>query len=1232
MDRNVVRFGLLAVIILVVFAAVNLYPPSEKLKPGLDLAGGTSLIYDIDTAGLSPAETDNLAQKLIPILMKRIDPANVQNIIMRPQGDTRIEIQVPLASADTHKKRQAYDNALEELMEGNINLALIKRSLSKDPNERAEIFAQYAAENKERKEILDNLAQTYDAKKLAQDKRDDFSKKLAQISESLETAGVNIEMLSSLSPSWNTMDPNEKEATVDRLVSDAKDAKKAREQIAQFIEIHKQWAEVVNELTRPETGLNAIYRNAEIRLRDFNLNVETLTAVLEMPEKSTKRAEMIAQFKEGFPSRAEKIDAMVAAFKDYRSVRGRIDGPDDVKRMLKGAGVLEFRILPKFDDGRTNKDELLSYVDALKNRGPKQASDSKYVWIEIENVKDPAWQSPEIVTGAFGDKYYVLASNQKNESMLRTTGTKPWKLTKSRPSIDQLGKRAIEFSFDEVGGSIFYNITRNNLQRPLCIILDDIALSAPNIRSEIRGNGIIEGSFTQIEQMDMVDKLNAGSLPARLIEPPISEKTIGPSIGADNRDKGIKAAMIGLIAVAIFMVFYYTFAGSIADSALFMNILFVLAIMALSKATFTLPGIAGIILTIGMSVDANVLIFERIREEQQKGASLRVAIDNGYHRAFSTIFDSNITTLITALILYMVASEEIKGFAITLMLGLASSMFTALFFTRIVFQMLLSKGIIKNHLTMLSVVKSPSINWMGLRPVLFTISAILVIGGLVAFFTRDESKNSKYDIEFTGGTSVQIDLKPDNSLDRSEVEKIIRQQGEKLGNPAIAAAKVYSVGGRESKLQYEITTTATNKAIVDITFTDGSAQTAKSVKDAIEAAQKNVRGRLTNLDVNSAPDNPAKFTITTSQTNKSTINDILNATFGDKTEISEPRISETVTSAVLDAFEGKLQLLENLNPKITSTQRIDGAMIDNAPELSDYLDGIKINFTVETPVTLAEMNRRFRDLQFKPDMRDIEWYQYHVLKPDYTVTDNNTPLTEFVYVSVPEDAGFRQLTEDEWSSYISNETNKIISAAEMETSLSRVIQFAPSIGNEAKTRALIAIVLSLIAMIAYLWVRFGNLRYGLGAVIALAHDVCIALGAIAISAYIANTSLGQTLLISDFKIDLAIVAALLTLVGYSVNDTIVVFDRIRENRGKLVTLTDQIINNSINQTLSRTILTSFTTFLVVIIMYIAGGSGFRGFNYIMTIGIVVGTYSSIAIAAPLLILGKKKAKDASKKQ
>ncbi|MFA6185630.1 MAG: protein translocase subunit SecD [Phycisphaerae bacterium] len=1227
MDRNVVRFGLIGVFILVVFIAFQLYPPSETLKPGIDLAGGTSLIYEIDTTGLTPQEADGLSQKFIPILMKRIDPGNVQNIIMRPQGDTRIEIQVPLSSADTYKKRQTYDKAVEAITKDNINPAIIRRALTKPAEERAALFAQMAGDSNDRNEILTGLSAAYDARKAAQEKRDSLKTTLSTISSELQKSGINDSSLVSLASSWSSLDPNGQTTKINQLITDANSstAQKTRPQVEEYIRGYQQWSQVVNELTTPQTGLNAVYKQAEDKLKNFNLGIDSLTEILEMPEKSVKRTEMLDQFKAAFPSRAEKIDALDAVFKDYRLVRGRIDGPEDVKRMLKGAGVLEFRILPKLDDGRTNKEEMNAYAEALKTKGPKLASDNKYVWILIETPEDPSWQPSErnpIVVGSFAEKYYVLTSNQKGECLLRNSGKKPWKLEKSSASSDQLGKRAIAFNFDEVGASLFYDVTRNNLQRPLCITLDGVAISAPNIRSAIRSSGVIEGDYTQIEQMDMINKLNAGSLPARLIEPPISEKTIGPLIGADNRAKGITACYYSFLAVAGFMMFYYLIGGAIADVALFINVLIILGMMALSSATFTLSGIAGIILTIGMSVDANVLIFERIREEQAKGASIRTAIENGYRRVFWVIFDSNLTTIITAVILYMIGSEEIKGFAITLIIGLVSSVFTSLIVTRLIFQLMLNTGLLKNKLMMLQVFKnSININWMKIAPVMMVISLSLLAGSWIVFFTRDDSKNNKYDIEFTGGTSVQVDLKSECGMSRDAVEDIIRKQGEMLKIPAISSARVYSVGNKNTKTQYEITTTETNKANADITFKPGSQETIETVTDAIEKAQVDKRSRITGLTVAQNSENPAKFTITTTQTNKSVVSLILGETFGDKAEISAPVVNEIVTTAVLNAFKDKLQIMENLGPQIVSSVKITDAMVAETPEFGDFIDGIKIEFALNKPVTIAEMEKRLNDLRFKPDMESMAWYRYKIMAEG--VTDSNAPAVKFIYASILPDTGYRQLSDDEWTNFTANEIKKITAAAELKSSLSRVTQFSASLGKEAKTRAIIASVLSLVAMMIYLGMRFGNMRYGFGALFSLLHDVSIALGFLVASTYFCDTSIGQKLLIGDFKIDLAAIAAFLTIIGYSVNDTIVIYDRIRETKGRLKAVTPQMINDSINQMLPRTFLTSFVTMLAVVIMYIFGGDGFRSFNYIMIIGMIVGVYSTIVIAAPVLLIGLK---------
>jgi len=1214
MDKNLVPKFVL-IIFLALGAALALW--WFRLKPGLDLAGGTSLIYQIDTQGLDSAEKRDLSQKMITVLRRRIDPANIQNLIWRPQGDARFEIQMPLADAKARQKRQNFEEALTELLAENINPATILRSLQKPADQRAADFEKFAQDNPERLKILNELAVLYDERSRLQQNRDRLFSALKTPESIITVAGLDLDDIKLNLGDWIRLDEQQlKNALLDYLGSEGN-----LDLLTRYVNMYAEWAEVVEQLTNAETGINIRYKQAQRALDKLNLTKAQIDFVLEMSPKSLKRRQAIEQLKADFPSRSEKIDKAVEAFDEYRPFKGRLDDPKDLQRMLKGAGILEFRILPTLGHPEVDPDEMAGYVERLKTKGPKYASDNNYVWCEIENPErvDEWTQIIKAVVAPFGDKYYVLASNKKDEVMLHDAEGRQWSLEKARPGTEpQTGRRAIDFVLDERGGKLFANVSGKNIGRPLCILLDRIAISAPNLKSRIRTHGQITGSFTQTEVDDMVNKLNAGSLPARLIEQPISVKTVGPSIGADNRDRGIKAGLIGLAVVVVCMAVYYTLAGSVADLALFMNILFVLAVMALVRATFTLPGIAGIILTIGMSVDANVLIFERIREEQQKGSSLRIAVRNGYQRAFRTIFDANLTTFITAAILYWVASEEIKGFAIVLMLGIVSSMFTALFVTRVVFDLLLSKRVIKDHLVMLRLLKNPNVNWMALRPLFLTISTLLVAAGLFVFFTRDDVKNNKYDIEFTGGTSVQINLKDNISLSREQVESRIYRIGTELGNPALAAANVYKIG--DTGKQYEINTTETNKTIATVTFPQTEHKTVAELISAIKKTQNKFGGRLSNLLVTQTG-NPGSFVVKTSQPNKSLVKELLSTALPNA-DISEPQLQEVVNDAILSAFAEDLQIRRNLQPKIISTEKITEELIDSYPELADFLGGIKIICEIQKPTTAEEIAQRFRDLRFKPDMQNVDWYSYRILDPDLSEMQQNQPVNSFAYLSVEPEAGFRELTEDQWQRFVENETTKVLAAAEFETSLPRVTQIDPSVGAEAKTRALIAIVLSLFAIVAYIWIRFGNVRYGLAAIVALVHDVCITLGAVTACTYIAATPIGEKLLIGDFKINLAIIAAFLMLIGYSLNDTIVVFDRIRENRRK-ARLTPRTISDSINQTLSRTILTSFTTFIVVLIMYIFGGQGLRGFTFAIGFGIIIGTYSSVAIAAPILLLGAK---------
>ncbi len=1212
MNKNL-NWKIIFILIITAVAAWTLYPPQVTLKPGIDLAGGTSLVYEIDTQDMTEAEKAGLSTRMITVLRRRIDPANIQNLIWRPQGNTRFEIQMPLASAEAREKRQTFEEAVGTLLAENINPAVIMRSLDKPAAERDADFQRFSQGAPEKLKILNDLAEANRQRRELQQKRDELAGKLSVPEQIIKVAGLNLDSIKANVGIWATLNEETlKETLLEFLGSDSN-----LDLLTRYTKAYSDWAEVVEELINPETGKNIIYKRAVRNLDGLNLSRDRVDSVLDTEPGTTRRAQAIEKLKAEFPDRTELLDKAVAAFDDYRPFRGGLDDPKDLQRMLKGAGILEFRILPEAGQPNVDTEEIAGYVETLRTKGPKYASDEKYVWCELENVdewKNPntgQWNNPNITVAQFGEKYYLLTSNKREEVMLRGMEGKAWRLKKASPGRDpRSGSRAIDFVLDDRAGILFGQLTGRNIGKPLCIILDDLAISAPNINSRITTNGQITGSFTVTEVDDMVNKLNAGSLPARLIEQPLSEKTIGPSIGADNRDKGIKAGLVGLVLVVICMAAYYMLAGSIADLALLMNMLFVLAIMALVKATFTLPGIAGIILTIGMSVDANVLIFERIREEQQKGSSLRIAIKNGYERAFTTIFDANLTTFITAAILFWVASEEIKGFAIVLMLGIISSMFTALFVTRVIFDLLLSKKLIADHLTMALLIKKPNINWMALRPVFVTISAVLIIGGLFIFFTRDDTKNNKYDIEFTGGTSAQVNFKENVELTRQDVEDKIHQAGIAANNPAIAAANVYSIG--ETGRQYVITTTETNRAVAAVVFGSGGNKTVAEITVKIGRKLPDVLVTEQTADT---------FVITTSRMNVSVVRDVLEKTFTDA-EITSIEVDEVVNNAILSAFEGQLEILEDLEPTITEQEKITEQTVETYPELIDFLGGFKITCRLQRAAAAAEIEQRFNDLLFKPDMQGIDWYSYKIFTADIAAPEPEEMLSGFVYASIEPEAGFRELSEDEESRFLENETAKILAAARLETSLPRVTQISPSIGAEKKTRALIAIVLSLCAIIGYIWFRFGDLRYGVAAITALVHDVSITLGAVTVCTYIAATQIGETLLIGDFKITLAIIAAFLTLIGYSLNDTIVIFDRIRENRRK-AQLTAQTITESINQTLSRTILTSFTTFIVVLVMYIFGGEALRGFTFAIGFGIIIGTYSSVAIAAPILLIGKK---------
>ncbi len=567
-------------------------------------------------------------------------------------------------------------------------------------------------------------------------------------------------------------------------------------------------------------------------------------------------------------------------------------------------------------------------------------------------------------------------------------------------SFENAGQPIVNFTTTSQGVRVFGRVTGANVGERMAIILDDQIYSAPTIRSKIsQGSGIIEGMGSVEEAKDLAIVLRAGALPADVHI--VEDRTVGPSLGRDSVEQGKNAAAIGLVIVIVFMIVYYGFSGIVADLALVLNLVFVIAILAAFQGTLTLPGIAGIILTIGMAVDANVLILERIREELRAGKTVRAAIDNGYARAVQTIVDANVTTIITAIVLYQYGTGPIKGFALTLMIGIISSMFTAIFVTRTIYDAIISRQINPSlNIGRLRVFGDTHIDFLGIRRGAFVFSIVLILIGLGSTITKG---GYNLGIDFAGGTLLELHFEPAASVGD------IRQS---LGD--------IRLGDRRVDLRHS------------------------EIKE-----------------------------------------------FGSPNDILIRVEEEAEGTIIADAIKTKLK--------------------------SDFAGNI----------------------------RDVA----------------------------------------EW--------------------LRRQEAVGPKIGEELKTNAVYAILVSMILIIVYVWWRFRQIEFGIAAVIALFHDVMITLGIFSVL---------------DWEISLAIVAALLTIVGYSLNDTIVVYDRIREDlklyrRDAFGT----VINRAINECLNRTVLTSGTTMLVVLSLIFLGGEVIRDFAFALLIGVIVGTYSSAFVASPIVV-------------
>lgn len=555
--------------------------------------------------------------------------------------------------------------------------------------------------------------------------------------------------------------------------------------------------------------------------------------------------------------------------------------------------------------------------------------------------------------------------------------------------FDQMGRPEVVLSFDSTGKRVFSRITGDHVGDHLAIVMNDQVYSAPVIRDRIQyGVATISGIDSYDEAREIAVVLRAGSLPAPL---KVAEsRVVGPSLGADSISKGIYSGLIGAAIVLIFMVAYYAMVGVVADIAVMLNIFFLIAGMAMFKATLTLPGIAGIVLTVGMAVDANVLVFERLREEiesSKRAKTIQLILDKGFGRAFMTIFDANLTTLITALVLFQFGTGPIKGFAVTLSLGIVISMFTAVFVSRVIMDVMVARGMKTLSVGTFRFFHNANFDFMSNARKLMTATAILGCAGFLFLIYDWEAMKG---IDFAGGDEILVQFQQET--DEQAVRNALAQ-----GN--LADAVVQKVLGAENQMMIRVR-----------------------------------EGRV------ASPDDLAKI------------------------------------------------IQEKLPDK---------------PFNSDY------------------------------------------------------------------------------------SSNRV----------------GAKVGNELLWKGLYCVIFSSIGILLYITVRF-EFRFALAAVICLFHDLLFTL------AFLALTR-------TDFN--LPIIAALLTVLGYSLNDTIVVFDRIRENYSSALLNFTEIVNHSINQTLSRTINTAMTTLMVVIMLYLFGGAVIHDFALTLMVGILIGTYSSIFVASPLLL-------------
>lgn len=745
---------------------------------------------------------------------------------------------------------------------------------------------------------------------------------------------------------------------------------------------------------------NLLQSTAQLEFWETYKNEQFFT-FLNQANEVVKEIEAAADATEEEKSEDSAIDDLLADVEAQDSITPSAANP--ILDLVRGYGYQGGPVLAQF--AKKDMEKVQAYLDLPEVRKLLPAN-LRYVTF--------AWGKPN--QNADIIDLYVIKSNRDGVPPL-SGGV----IVDAVQTYSQIGQPAVSMQMDAKGARIWENMTGKAFKdgSSIAIVLDDVVYSAPGVNNGAiaGGRSEITGSFTLNEAIDLANVLRAGKLPASAEI--IQSEIVGPSLGKEAIQSGIYSFLIALVIVLVWMIFYYGSSGLFADIALALNILLIFGILAGLGAVLTLPGIAGIVLTIGISVDANVLIFERIREELRKGKGPQKAVNDGFNNALSSILDANITTGLTALILFVFGTGPIKGFATTLLIGIGTSLFTAIFITRLFVDGRLFNGKKVSFSTKATegLLSNLSFGFLGKRKVAYIVSGALILVSLASLTVNGLNQG----VDFVGGRSYTVRF--DQIMNPAEVEKGL----------------VDAFGSAEVK------------------------------------------------------------------------------TFGEDNQL-----------------------------KITTKYKIEeeGSAVDQ------------------------------------------EIY---------------TKLYESLQNYLPDGYSFDQF----------------INGAEDKTvGIMSSIKVGPTIADDIKNNSYLAVIGSLIVVFLYILLRFRKWQFSLGAVAAVFHDVLVVLGIF---------SLTYNIMPFNMEINQAFIAAILTVIGYSLNDTVVVFDRIREytNDHPKWKLGDTV-DSALNSTLSRTLNTSLTTLLVLLAIFIFGGESIRGFMFALIVGVLVGTYSSVFIATPVMFDTQKK--------